>query len=198
MIALLTGPPGIGKSSVARQLIDRNPDVVEVISFGQLLHLAVERRLATSINYAEFRSSAASVVTRSDFEEATIELAKNKTASDPSKWLVVDSHAVAREEFGWQANPDIPGTLQQYAYNVIILLDAPSQVVLKRIRKRPGGRLIKTKRDVEILSALQRGIATYYSGTIGSPLWVIDAKPSINSVVVAVESVLALRVYGPP
>ncbi|MGH3889409.1 MAG: AAA family ATPase [Pseudonocardiaceae bacterium] len=193
MIALLTGPPGIGKSSVARQLTDRNPAVVEKISFGQLLHLAVERRLATPVDYAKFRASAASIVTRSDFEEATVELASKTTASDPDRWLVVDSHAVAREQLGWQANPDTPSTLRRYAYNVIILLDAPTRVVLKRIKKRPGGRLIKTERDVAILSALQRGIATYYSGIIGCPLCVIDAQPSINSVVAAVESVLGLR-----
>lgn len=193
MIALLTGPPGIGKSSVAGRLMERNQDVVEKISFGQLLHLAVERRLATPINYAKFRASAASMVTPSDFQEATIELANNTTASDPNRWLVVDSHAVAREQLGWQANPDTPSTLQQYAYNVIILLDAPTRVVLKRIKERPDGRLIKTERDVAILSALQRGIATYYSGIIGCPLWVIDARPRIGSVVVAVESVLGLR-----
>lgn len=180
-------------STVARQLTDRNSKVVETISFGQLLHLAVERRLATRINYAKFRAAAASLVTPSDFEEASIELTNNTTASDPNRWLIVDSHAVAREQFGWQANPDTPGTLQQYAYDVIILLDAPSRVVLKRIRKTPNGRLVKTERDVAILAALQQGIATYYSGTIGCPLWVIDAQPSINSVVGVVETVLGLR-----
>lgn len=147
MIALLTGPPGIGKSSVARQLTDRNPDVVEAISFGRLLHLAVQRRLTTSIDYDEFRSSSASVVTRNDFEEATTELANNTTVRDSNRWLVVDSHAVAREQLGWQANPDTPSTLKRYAYDVIILLDAPTQVILGRIKDRSGGRLIKTEQD---------------------------------------------------
>lgn len=53
--------------------------------------------------------------------------------------------------------------------------------------------MIKTRRDVSILCALQRGIATYYSGTLGCPLWVIDARPGIDQVAEAVELALSLR-----
>ncbi|MGH9915898.1 MAG: hypothetical protein ACRD63_11500, partial [Pyrinomonadaceae bacterium] len=120
-------------------------------------------------------------------------LVGNPVSSDPSRWLVVDSHAVARERCGWHANPDTPDTLERYGYNSIVLLDAPTRVILRRIRKSPDGRLIKTRRDVSILCALQRSIATYYSGTLGCPLWVIDARRGVNQVAEAVESALGLR-----
>lgn len=193
MIALLTGPPGVGKSSLAGKLTERNQGVVQAIGFGELLRKAVERRLGTPLDYSIFRASAASLVTRKDLEEVASQLVNNPVSSDPSRWLVVDSHAVARERCGWQANPDTPETLGRYGYSSILLLDAPARVILKRIRKSPGGRLIKTRRDVSILCALQRGIATYYSGTLGCPLWVIDARPGIDQVAEAVELVLSLR-----
>lgn len=73
------------------------------------------------------------------------------------------------------------------------MLDAPAQVVLERIKRTPNGRLINTERDVALLSELQRGIAVYYSGIIGCPLWIIDAEPNINTVIDVVEATLGLH-----
>ena len=71
MIVLLTGPPGVGKSTVADGLRTRHPGNVEIVSFGHSLFEAVRERLGTDFSYSEFRQSAAQVVTSKDIDAAT-------------------------------------------------------------------------------------------------------------------------------
>ena len=191
MIALITGAPGVGKTTTARNLAVMYGDRVETVSFGRLIYDRVTAR--TPMSYQEFRSAAASIVTAADLLAASDALAAHAAMPRHSgRWLVVESHAVAREEFGWQANPDPPGTLARYSYDILVYLDAPADVILGRVRSDPGGRLSRGLRDITVLSAMQMAIAVSYAAGLGIPLNVIDADAPATAVTAAVASILGL------
>jgi adenylate kinase len=100
MLALLTGSPGVGKTTVATALAARYPMQVETVSFGTLIHQAVNDRHRGELSYAEFRRLAAQLVRQADIEAAT-DLVIALKSSLGAKWLVVDSHAVAQTSYGW-------------------------------------------------------------------------------------------------
>lgn len=191
MIALLVGPPGVGKTTIAAALTARHPKIAEVVSFGQLVYEAVRSRLGEDLSYSEFRESAASLVSREDIMRATTLLIRRK--SDLGRgWLLVDSHAVAQTRYGCQAHPDTPETLRRFAYDLIVYLHAAPEVILGRIQQNAAGRHIPSVRGMEVLNSLQMSIAAYYAGIIGCPLEVIDATGAQSEVAGALESVLGL------
>ena len=143
--------------------------------------------------YQDFRAAAARVVTADDLLSASDALdARAAVEREPGQWLIVESHAVTREAFGWQANPDPPGVLARYRYDSLVYLDAPASVIHGRVQADQGGRLARDQRDITVLSRMQMAIAVGYSAALGVPLNVIDAGVPPGAVTAVVASVLGL------
>lgn len=191
MIALLSGPPGIGKTTVATALVQRQPSRVSIVSFGELVYKAVRDRLGVNLSYPEFRAAAADLVMGEDIMTATTSITERKPGLD-KKWLIVDSHAVAETGYGWQAHPDTPDTLKRFAYDVIFYLHARPEIILRRIRKDAAGRHLSAAHGTEMLDRVQMTICTYYAGIIGCPLEIIDAAGEVSEVVNVLEGILGL------
>jgi adenylate kinase len=192
MIALLTGTPGVGKTTAAAGITEIHPSKAETLSFGRLVYDAVRDRLGLALSYHEFREGAARLVTQQDISAANRAIVSNKRRLHP-EWLLVDSHAVAQTRYGWQAHPDKPEILRSLAYDTIIHLDAPPEAVLLRIHGETGGRHASTERAIEVQAHIQLAISVYYAGVIGCPLEVVDASGSVTEVVDLLEGVLGLR-----
>jgi adenylate kinase len=196
LIALIAGVPGVGKSAIARLLAERHHGRVEAVSFGAILFDAVAGRMPAGFSYFAFRAQAGHLVTLADLEVAFTRIIHHPYTTASDKWLLVDSHAVAREATGWHAHPDTIDRLRAYNYDGIVLLDAPAGVILHRTREKPEGRCARTERDIVVLAGVQQATCVYYAGVVGCPLWVVDAEPSLADVVDTVASLLGLPVVS--
>ena len=191
MIALLTGPPGVGKSSTGNAIAQLHPSAVELVSFGKLIYEAVISRLGARFSYDEFRANAATLVGLGDISAATKSIVDRKEEA-AHKWLLIDSHAVSQTSYGWQAFPDAAKTLNLFSYDKIIHLHAPSDIIWRRIQANPSGRHVSTVQKTQVLINMQMSISIYYAGIIGCPLEVVDASGAQADIVGAVEHILGL------
>jgi adenylate kinase len=187
---LLTGAPGVGKTTVSECLCRHDPGVFRSLRFGRYVYEAVLSRTGEKLEYQEFRQNSAAFVTEQDIHRATDKaelVIRDQTRA--SKITVVDSHAVSKEHYGWRAVPDGPRLLAKFGYSWVIQLYAPPELVIERTRRSPGGRLAETAEDVAAMQALQFSTSTYYAATLGKPLHVVSNTGPVDR---AVEAVLAL------
>jgi adenylate kinase len=188
---LLTGAPGVGKTTVSERLCGQEPDVFRVLRFGRYVYEAVLSRLGKTIEYGDFRTNSAELVTRLDIHQATERAGKViKDHARESKITIVDSHAVSKEHYGWRAVPDDPQLLATFGYSWIIQLYAPPELVIERTRHSPGGRLAAAPEDIAVMQALQFSTSVYYSATLGKPLHVVSNKGPVTETTEAVRALL--------
>jgi adenylate kinase len=193
-IALLTGVPGVGKTAVAASLQAEAPDIVQALGFGRLVFAAVRARLAKAIDYDYFRAHSADLVGSADIAAATSDLLATAAAVDArSQLLILDSHAVSYENYGFRGTPDSPDVLRKLSYSLIVHLHAEPSVVLRRLAHRSGTNGSELgPSDVATISQLQLSASVFYAATLGCPLHVVGAGDDLPTVVCRVRSVLGV------
>jgi adenylate kinase len=188
---LLTGAPGVGKTTVSESLCRQDPGVFCALRFGRYVYEAVLSRTGEKLEYQNFRRNSAALVTEQDIYRATDRAARViNDQTRASRITIVDSHAVSKEHYGWRAVPDGPRLLAKFGYSWVIQLYTPPELVIERTRHSPDGRLAGAPEDVAIMQALQFSVSIYYAATLGKPLHVVSNTGSVGQAVEAVRALL--------
>src|SRR4051794_28521856 len=104
-LLLLTGLPGIGKTTVVERLVAREVRTFTRVHFGALLRESVERRLSRVMTHCEFRARFAETLTYADIEAATAGAREQADRAEAAICLL-DSHAVTPPDVGIRVTPD--------------------------------------------------------------------------------------------
>jgi adenylate kinase len=174
----LTGAPSTGKSTVARLLESRYSALR--LSYGEVL----TQRLADKVaDQDELRRRSATVITAADVAAAD-EFVRDRVALARSQHIsvVVDSHALTAETFGFRA---IPYSAVQFAaieFTHIACLFAPADTIRQRINADGGGRPLLEDSRFEMHAQLQSSLALSYAHSSGIPVAFIDATASLEAI----------------
>lgn len=171
-VILLTGAPGTGKSTLRRSLgtIISN---LQHFDYGDLL-LRRKELQGISINYDQLREQSASVVEPLDV--ATLDdwviSEMNRLRQDSN--VLVDSHALTREAYGFRAIPYSTPQLAALRLDAVITLRCDPDILIARVAKAPGGRRPLTLELAREIQILQQALGLQYCVACACPFFVID------------------------
>src|ERR1700756_4199882 len=137
-VILLTGAPGTGKSTLRRSLESRISGL-QHFDYGELL-LRRKEQEGVVLRYEELREQSSSVISPKDVldtdEWVAAEIGMLRTTCD----VIIDSHALTREDYGFRAIPYSTHQLNAIKFDAIIALRCAPETLIARVAIDPGGR----------------------------------------------------------
>jgi adenylate kinase len=173
-VVLLTGAPGVGKSTLRSALVNRIPGL-QAFDYGKLL---LERKATegVEISYTQLREQSSSIITPADvgnIDEWVIRKV-NELRQHPD--VILDSHALTAESYGLRAVPYSSEQLQRLKLDAVLVLRCDAAILLQRTRGRSNGRRDIPEEMMRELQILQEAVGISYAINCGCPIFFIDAS----------------------
>lgn len=172
-VIYLTGAPASGKSSTARLLAANNPNLL-IWEYGAKLTQHLKNRLSEAPNHAQLRLQSSSIVTSMDIDAVDRALVTFVADNREDNNVIIDSHAVTKEVFGFRITPFSLKQFGELAPDEIWVLYASPSVTIKRIANDPDGRALVDEEGAHLHSTLQASVAATYGMSLGRPVYFFD------------------------
>lgn len=189
-VVYLTGAPATGKSTLAKRLQSKLSQV-RIFSYGELLTQRLNQKHAASFSQSTIREKSGKIITDDDVRELDNELIDEIGRIRKESHVIIDSHPITKESYGFRAIPFASSTLQKISPTMIISLSANPEIIIQRIQKDAQGRPLISEHDALIHNYLQGSVATTYSIVLGIPVYFIDTDNSKEQI----ENI-ALKIIG--
>lgn len=141
------------------------------------------------------RRLSSSIVTPQDIQELDAELIEIVRSNREAKSILIDSHAVTKEVYGFRATAFSVETLKELNPDLIICLYASDETILTRIQANALGGPAITPTEASMHTQLQMALAMRYGTILGRPAYTIDSAVNEEDLVrtVAVGARLEYR-----
>jgi adenylate kinase len=174
-VIYLTGAPATGKSTLARNLQAACAEL-KVFSYSEQLRKHVADRTGREELAAEaIRQQSSFVVTPQDIEDLDRKLAEFVRQHRSTCPVLIDSHAVTKEPYGFRVTSFKAESLQAIAPDCIVCLYANSDVLIDRIGANAMGRPQVTRFEADMHVQLQAGLAVHYGVILGKAVYLVDS-----------------------
>lgn len=191
-VLYLTGAPASGKSTLASALCARVPDLA-AFEYGARLAEYLSRRDKAGLTQGQLRAKSATVATADDIAAIDRELLEFVTTRRKSVPVLVDSHAVTKERYGFRITPYSLGGIQALSPTIIVALYTAPAVTVHRIAANAAGRPQITAWEASFHTCLQASVAATYAIAVGVAVHLLDATQPLNQLVTEVERLLRRR-----
>jgi adenylate kinase len=126
----------------------------------------------------DIRRESARIVTAQDVEELDQELVEMVQRERAHRSVLIDSHPVTKEQYGFRVTGfDVP-TLQRLRPDVLVCLYASPEVTRARIQADAMGRPLPTMLELEMHMHLQASLVTQYGFLAGKAVYFLDSSCS--------------------
>jgi hypothetical protein len=95
--------------------------------------------------------------------------------------VIIDSHHVTREPFGFRVSAFTPEKLTKLNLTEIWALWTSSNETLNRLKARPQGRIVPTAWEADLHTTLQLNLASNYGCIAGVPVLMFDSTGPIST-----------------
>lgn len=174
-VVYLTGPPASGKSSV-REALNALVSPLQVFDYGEQLRAQVSRRLQGDVSYEHLRSQSAQLATPADISALDEHLIGWTETQRRTSHIVIDTHAVTREEYGFRATPFSLEQVKRLQPTLIFCLFVDPAITMERITSDPEGRRAVSEFEAGLHAGLQGSLAIIYSVAVGIPAYFVGSS----------------------
>lgn len=161
--------------------------------YSQRLRDHVNREVDTDLDEVEIRRQSARIITSRHVDEVDdLLLAEAESCRATDKILLVDSHAVTKEDYGFRVTPFKLQRLVDLKIDYLICLYADPEVLNKRIVQDPQGRPLPTLFEQTFHVGLQASVVSTYSILAGRPCYLVDSGGDRTELVQRVKRLVGL------
>ena len=179
-IVYLTGIPGVGKTSVT-QAIKSIDSRIEIIRYSDVLKSYYKTVYNQEYTTQQLREGSSKIISAEDIkclDNHVVQMIKRSKAEH----IIIESHAVTVEEFGYRATPFSKHILTATNPDSIVVLYADPVLLQQRISMNPQGRREQTINDIVYEQNIQAMLALAYSFFIGAKTYFIDTNNCVDYV----------------
>jgi adenylate kinase len=189
-VVYLTGAPASGKSSVSRALrayVER----LAVFEYGARLTAYVNQKGGRNLIQSTIREQSSAVVTPEDVAVVDRHLIQFVRDERAANHVVIDSHAVTKESYGFRVTPYSLKDLATLSPTHIWVLYTEPHVALDRIARDAQGRPSITEEEARFHTSLQASVAVTYGIGLGIPVYFFDSNRPLDELTTELASRLA-------
>ena len=174
-VLYLTGPPATGKSTLVSYL---EAKVQSLLSFTYSKKLAdyISAKQSSDFSQDDMRRESAQIIRSEDVHAVDAQLIQFVEENRNRAHIVIDSHAVTKEQFGFRVTPFGLDNLRAIRPTMIFMLYTEATVVQNRIAAQSQGRPQVSLFEADFHTYLQASVATSYSLQLGIPLYLLNSE----------------------
>lgn len=190
-VIYVTGAPATGKSTLCATLAsDAN---IRSFCYSQRLRDHVNREVGAGLDEVDIRRRSAQVITARHVDEVDdILQAEAESCRTTGKHLLIDSHPVTKEGYGFRVTPFKLQRLLDLKVDHFICLYADPAVLASRIRRDAQGRPLPTDFELSVHVELQASVVSTYSILSGQPCYLVDSGIEREELVQRVRRLVGL------
>jgi adenylate kinase len=181
-VVYLTGAPASGKSTLSEAIAAKFPEIC-LFTYSKELSRCISRKLGCEYDQVAMRRESARLIAPEAVAEVDQELVEFVAANRREKHVIIDSHAVTKEDWGFRVTPFSAPMLAKVAPDLIVTLFASPQITINRILEDPRGRPQPTVFEAESHTNLQASVAITYSILGGCPAYFLNSDLPTESLV---------------
>lgn len=174
---LVTGAPGVGKSTITRK-IEAHVEPLVRIGFGELIY-EVKKQLGSTDSYEHLRTAPNKSISINHVNLAEELLLNRVTQLRHATNILLDSHAVVSDYFGFRIVPEI-SNFDRIKIDAIIVIHAPFEIVEQRLAREPKGRNPISRQIFEKHMTLQDTVATHFGLIAKCPIYLLETDNNLS------------------
>ncbi|MCS3761595.1 ATP-binding protein [Bradyrhizobium centrosematis] len=173
-VIYLTGAPASGKSTTVKKLLESRSDI-ELWEYSQRLIDYVNVTRPDPVTHSLLRQTSGALVRPEDIAEVDKLLINFVVRNKGEKHVIIDSHPLTREEYGFRCTAFSLPQIQAIAPDEVWVLYADPKTTIARIETSGGGRKAVDEEHARMHTYLQASIATSYGIAVGKPVYFFDS-----------------------